>query len=61
MIEKKMEPRIKKLGTDNGHEFVEKEFLKFCAKEGITTHRTCVGRPQQNELSERMNKTLYVC
>ena len=48
-----MEPRIKKLGTDNGHEFVEKEFLKFCAKEGISRHRTCVGMPLQNGVIER--------
>ena len=58
MIEKKMELGIKTLRTDNGLEFVEKEFLKFSAKEGITRHRTCVGRPQQNGVAERMNKTL---
>ena len=46
MIEKKMEREIKILRTDDMLEFVEKEFLKFCAKEGITRHCTYVGKSQ---------------
>ena len=52
MIEK-MERGMKTLRTNNGLEFVEKEFLKFCAKEGISRHRTCVGMPLQNGVIER--------
>ena len=58
MIEKKTGRSIKTLRTDNGLEFVEKKFLNYCLKHGIVRHRTCVGRPQQNGVAERMNKTL---
>ena len=58
MIEKKTGKSIKTLRTDNGLEFVDKKFLQYCTKEGIVRHRTCVGRPQQNGVAERMNKTL---
>ena len=53
-----MECGIMILRTQNGLEFVKKQFLKFCAKEGITRHRIYVGRPKQNGVAERMNKTL---
>ena len=39
-------------------EFFDKKFLQYCTKEGIVRIRTCVGRPQQNDVGERMNKTL---
>ena len=58
MIEKQTGRQVKRLRTDNGLEFVEKEFTKFCKKLGIVRHRTCVGRPQQNGVAERMNRTL---
>ena len=43
MIEKKMERGIKKLRTENGLKFVEKNSLKFCTEEGVTRHHTCIG------------------
>lgn len=58
LIEKQTGRQIKRLRTDNGLEFVEKEITKFCLDEGIARHRTCVGRPQQNGVAERMNQTL---
>ena len=58
MIEKKTGKSIKTLRTDNVLEFVDKKFLQYCTKEDIVRHRTCVGRPQQNGVAERMNKTL---
>ena len=57
MIEKKTGRSIMTLRTDNGLEFIDSKFLQYCASEGIVRHRTCVGRPQQNGVAERMNKT----
>ena len=36
----------------------DKEFIRFCELEGITCHFTVKGTPRQNEVAERMNKTL---
>ena len=37
---------------------MKEEFTSFCKKLGIVRHRTCAGRPQQNGMAERMNRTL---
>ena len=58
MIEKQTGKQVKRLRTDNGLEFVKDEFTSFCKKFGIVRHRTCAGRPQQNGVAERMNRTL---
>ena len=55
---KKTGRSIKTLRTDNGLQFVDNKFLQYCSSEGIVRHRTCAGRPQQNGVAERMNKTL---
>nr|GFC38880.1 retrovirus-related Pol polyprotein from transposon TNT 1-94 [Tanacetum cinerariifolium] len=49
---------VKKLRTDNGLEFCNREFKQLCIESGIARHLTVVGTPQQNALAERMNKTL---
>ena len=49
---------IKCLRTDNGGEFTSKEFDNYCKDVGIKRHKTTVYTPQQNGVSERMNKTL---
>ena len=49
---------VKKLRTDNGLEFCNKQFETFCEKEGISRHKTVVFTPQQNGLAERMNRTI---
>lgn len=49
---------VKNLITDNGLKFCSKEFNQFCKKHGIKKHRTTRGTPQQNELAERMNRTI---
>ena len=58
MIEKKTGKSIKTLRTYNGLEFVDKKFLQYCTKKSIVRHKTCVGRPQQNGVAERMKNTL---
>ncbi|KAF3668075.1 hypothetical protein FXO37_09705 [Capsicum annuum] len=50
--------QVKWLRTDNGMEFCNDEFNKFCKNEGIARHRTVRMTPQQNGVAERMNRTL---
>ncbi|KAF5775409.1 putative RNA-directed DNA polymerase [Helianthus annuus] len=57
-IENQTERKIKKLRTDNGLEYCNKEFEELCAESGIGRHLTIPGTPQQNGLAERMNRTL---
>jgi len=42
--------KITTLKTDNDLEFYEIEFNELCAVNGITRHKTLVGKPQQKEL-----------
>ena len=41
-----------------GGEYKSDTFLKLCHDEGIVRHFTVRETPQQNEIAERMNKTL---
>lgn len=49
---------MKCLRTDNGLEYCNKKFDEFCKAAGIKRHRTCSYTPQQNGVSERMNRTI---
>jgi transposase InsO family protein len=49
---------MKYLRSDNGLEYRDTAFLKFCKIEGITHYFTVEGTPQQNGVVERLNKTL---
>ena len=57
MIEKQTGKQIKRLRTDNGMKFCEKEFHEFCKNEEIVRHHTIRMTPQQNSVAERMNRT----
>ena len=50
--------RIKCLRTDNGGEYIDGDFIKFCKQEGIQRQFTVAHTPQQNGVAERMNMTL---
>ncbi|GKD22942.1 retrovirus-related pol polyprotein from transposon TNT 1-94 [Tanacetum coccineum] len=50
--------KIKHLRTDNGGEYKNDLFTKFCEDEGIVRHFTIRHTPQQNGVAERMNRTL---
>ena len=54
--EKGKSPKI--LRTDNGLEYLSREFDSFCAERGIKRHKTVPVNPQQNGIAERMNRTL---
>nr|GEW78741.1 zinc finger, CCHC-type [Tanacetum cinerariifolium] len=48
----------KKLRTDNGLEFCNREFEQLCIESGIARHLTVSGTLQQNGVAEHMNITL---
>lgn len=58
LVETQTSRKIKRFRTDNGLEFCSEEFDRFCKKNGIDMHKTIRGTPQQNELAERMNRTV---
>ena len=44
--------------TDNGFEYMSKEFDDFCTERGIKRHKTFPKNPQQNGVAERANRTI---
>ncbi|XP_038887099.1 uncharacterized protein LOC120077281 [Benincasa hispida] len=57
-VENNTGKKVKYLRTDNGLEFVNHKFDKFCKSEGIMRHFTITYTPQQNGLAERFNQTI---
>jgi len=49
---------IKTLRTDNGGEYTSAEFEAYLRKRGIRHELSCPHTPQQNGVSERLNRTL---
>ncbi|WVY97343.1 hypothetical protein V8G54_029494 [Vigna mungo] len=58
MVENETGLKIKKLRSDNGGEYEDTRFKKFCYEHGIRMERTVPGMPQHNGVAERMNRTL---
>ena len=58
LVEKSSGYKVKKLRTDNGGEYVLTEFESYLKKEGIEHQYTIPKTPEQNGVSERMNRTL---
>lgn len=58
IVEDKGGNMIKILRTDNGGEYVNREFQNYLRSCGIRFQTTCPYTPQQNGLAERMNRTL---
>jgi len=50
--------KIKVLHSDNGEEYIDKDFTDFRAKEGIKREWTTPYNPQQNGVAERKNRTI---
>ena len=57
-VEKQLERSIKVLRTDNGTEYCNSKFNAFLDKHGIIHQRTIPHTPEQNGVSERMNRTI---
>ena len=49
---------VKILRSDNGGEYVSNEFQQFCNERGIQRQFTIACTPEQNRVSERMNRTI---
>ena len=58
LVETQTNRKVRRLRTNNGLEFCNKDFDDFCTKHGIVRHKTVRHTPQQNRLAERMNRTL---
>ena len=58
MMENERGSVLKCLRTDNGLEFLSKEFELFCQERGIKRHRIVPMNPQQNGVAERANRTI---
>ncbi|KAK4386664.1 Retrovirus-related Pol polyprotein from transposon TNT 1-94 [Sesamum angolense] len=58
LVEKQSGRSIKVLRSDRGKEYNNSEFDKFCEEEGIEHQTTVSYNPQQNEVSERKNRTV---
>ena len=58
MVETKTGLRLKCLRSDNGGEYIDRRFKKYCAANGIRMEKTIPRTPQQNGIAERMNKTI---
>jgi transposase InsO family protein len=50
--------RLKSFRNDGGGEYVSSEFLKFLKEKGILWENTNANTPQENGISERLNRTL---
>ena len=58
MVERERENPLKRLRTDNGGEYISKEFKEYFFKHGIGHEKTVLGTPQHNGVVERMNKII---
>ena len=58
LVETQTNRKVKRLRTDNGLEFCNKDFDDFCTKHGMVRHKTVRHTPQQNGLAEKMNRIL---
>ena len=58
MVENETGLKIKRLRTNNGGEYEDTKFKKFCYEQGIRMERTVPRTPQHNGVAERMNQTL---
>ena len=58
LVEKSSGYSVKNLRTDNGGEYTSTEFDKYLKKEGIEHQYTIPKTPEQNGVSERLNRTL---
>lgn len=58
MVKTKIGLKLKCLRLDNGREYEDGGFKRFCVMNGIRMEKTIPGTPQLNGVAERINKTL---
>ena len=57
-VENQIGRKVKCLRSDNGGEYMSREFKAYCEEMGIVHHHTTSYTPQQNGVAERLNRTL---
>ena len=60
MVERSTGHKVKVLRRDNGEEYTSNEFEGYLKKEGIKHEYTIPKTPEQNGVSQRINRTLVV-
>ena len=58
LVEIETGKKLKCLRSDNGGEYCSKEFDRYCSEHGIRREKTVPRTPQENGVSERMNRTI---
>jgi len=61
LVENQIGHKIKVLRSDNGGEFVSKKFHALIADCGIQQQTNAPYSPQQNCVTERVNRTIMEC
>ena len=61
MAENEAGKNLKCLKSNNGGEYCSKEFNSYCSHNGIRREQTVPGTPQENGMSERMNRMIMEC
>ena len=61
MVEIEIGLKVKCLRSDNGGEYIDGGFSEYCVTQRIRMEKTIPGTPQQNGVTERMNRTLNEC
>jgi hypothetical protein len=61
LVENETGKRLKCLRSENGGEYCSKEFDDYYSYQGIRREKTVPRTPQENGVSERMNKTIMEC
>src|SRR3954463_458237 len=57
-METQKNKKLKILRTDNGGEYVSKDFKYYCKESGIRLQYTALDSPAQNGILERLNQML---
>lgn len=58
MAENHFDRKIARIRCDNGGEYVSNDFSEYCKANGVTMEKTIPYTPQQNGVSERLNRTI---
>jgi transposase InsO family protein len=58
LVENEIGKSLKCLRSDNGGEYCNKEFDDYFSYHGIRREKTVLRTPQENGVSERMNRTI---
>ena len=58
LVENELNLKVKRFRSDGGGEYISNDAKNFCKSRGIAVEGSMPYTPQQNGVSERMNRTL---